>query len=336
MGQGYRLVAASSGVLADEKREIVQRAPSHGNLCEESSKAWGLASFELRSGRHCLFFCRSAGIEHTGRGGFRVYTHILIMTRGEFELLGSDPFEVERAVPPGLCDEFLREPVVHLAQLRLQPLPEPLSSPPETLILQNHSDLQRLKTVLTALLDSYRLFLFGAPLEAFRLIWDLSPPHMRPLSASYGLKWSPSRPFQLVCIGGPPTGTEQTACEEEVQVLNWQSMPVVDRAPAHDWLQFVERMWNMGRRRELRRLRAQTPGPVDVCVLNEIATLCEDIERMGRADSALVETLLERYIKVAPLFEVHGRLLDEACLAGELRRSALACSEHTMNQSPAD
>ena len=33
MAQGYRIVAASRGVLPDEKAEILRRAPSHGSLC---------------------------------------------------------------------------------------------------------------------------------------------------------------------------------------------------------------------------------------------------------------------------------------------------------------
>src|SRR5690606_38204025 len=73
MGSGYQVVAASAGVSADEKREITQRAPSHGNLCDNTPDAEALAAFVLRSQRHCVFLSRHAGAEPSGRGGYRIH-----------------------------------------------------------------------------------------------------------------------------------------------------------------------------------------------------------------------------------------------------------------------
>ena len=55
MGEGYRIVAASNGICADERREILRCAPSHGSLCDSSPGATGLASFGLDNGRRCIF-----------------------------------------------------------------------------------------------------------------------------------------------------------------------------------------------------------------------------------------------------------------------------------------
>lgn len=128
----------------------------------------------------------------------------------------------------------------------------------------------------------------------------------------------------------------QTACDHGVQVLDWPFVPASDKVLSHDWPGFVVRMWKLSRHEDLRRLAAQMPNHTDVSLLNETVALCEDIERIAHADSALVNRLLEKYVRITPVCEAHGRLLDELCIVGELRRASLASSEDTLRMSDLD
>ncbi|MEW6253059.1 MAG: hypothetical protein AB1716_20665, partial [Planctomycetota bacterium] len=74
VARGYRIVAASAGLSEDERRELVQRAPSHGNLLDSSAAAAACAGWLLRSGRYCLLSVGHDGPEPSGRGGLRVVT----------------------------------------------------------------------------------------------------------------------------------------------------------------------------------------------------------------------------------------------------------------------
>ncbi len=82
-GEGYRLVAASAGVRAEEKVEITRRSPSHDNLCGSGAGAVGLSSYLLSSGRHCVGYVCHAGCEHTA-GGHGQYYDNDDATRGGF------------------------------------------------------------------------------------------------------------------------------------------------------------------------------------------------------------------------------------------------------------
>lgn len=99
-GQGYRLVAASPGLSADERRVISATSPSHGALCDPGEAASGLAFYALPTGRLCVARSRHAGQEQTGRGGWRVLTHVIVLTPRQFEDFRCDPFALLEAAPP--------------------------------------------------------------------------------------------------------------------------------------------------------------------------------------------------------------------------------------------
>ncbi len=82
-GEGYRITAATSGVTAEERRELTRRSPSHESLIDEGEGVCGLLSLPLESGRVAVGVVRFAGREHTGRGGQRVHTHFAILTNIE-------------------------------------------------------------------------------------------------------------------------------------------------------------------------------------------------------------------------------------------------------------
>lgn len=118
MGQGYRLVAASPGVKAEEKVEITQRSPSHGSLCGQDANAKAIMSYRLTTGRHAVAYCCHSGREHTARGGWRVYTQIAILDESSFLGCDCNPFCVWRAI-----DEVVsRQGPLLKAVSRLEPL----------------------------------------------------------------------------------------------------------------------------------------------------------------------------------------------------------------------
>ena len=96
MGEGYRIIAASGKVRVEEKQAITRCSPSHGALCDESPDATGMAFYALPTGRLCVAHSCYAGAEHTGRGGQRVYTINLILTKEDFEAVAYNPFRVLR------------------------------------------------------------------------------------------------------------------------------------------------------------------------------------------------------------------------------------------------
>ncbi len=97
-GQGYRIVAASSGLAAGEKKIIARCSPSHDALCEPSDDAAGTAFYSLDTNRHCIAATWGSGREQTGRGGRRLLTHAFILTDEHFKGFECNPFAVLRAL----------------------------------------------------------------------------------------------------------------------------------------------------------------------------------------------------------------------------------------------
>src|SRR6185503_20317863 len=82
-GEGYRIITATPGIKADERAEITRRCPSHGSFCEESADAVGMSFFTLTTERHFIAIHCHAGVEHTARGGQRVYTHFVVLDNAQ-------------------------------------------------------------------------------------------------------------------------------------------------------------------------------------------------------------------------------------------------------------
>ncbi|HSW46600.1 MAG TPA: hypothetical protein VLM89_13630, partial [Phycisphaerae bacterium] len=105
MGQGYRLIAASGRVKPEEKVDILRCSPSHASLCDESPDALGLLCYPLKTGRYCIGCCLHAGVEHTARGGLRVYTHMVIVEPQVLADLDGDVVRIHAALRGHLCRE---------------------------------------------------------------------------------------------------------------------------------------------------------------------------------------------------------------------------------------
>ncbi|MCP4248680.1 MAG: hypothetical protein GY778_16670, partial [bacterium] len=110
-GSGYRLVAASDGLGRDERQQIATRSPSHDALCDPRPDATALSFYSLDSGRLCLAHSCYAGLEGTGRGGWRTYTRAVVTDVPGFARFGYNPFEMARSlVDSGQAEADLTPP----------------------------------------------------------------------------------------------------------------------------------------------------------------------------------------------------------------------------------
>lgn len=243
MGQGYRLIAASTGVSAEEKIEITQRSPSHGSLCDSSPEAVGLLSYPLADGRYCVACCIHAGVEHTARGGLRVYTHNLILDAADFTALDADPvriyaallvylrregpmLKVPSALPPlGLSIPVPAGPAEPAESESANPVPpaagiagpeEPSDKRQTETLTQIAADLQTDRSVVVVGVADLRLFL--------GTLWPLLPPGVRQrLSVSAGLRYAPPRRVRLAILPGDFGGLRRLVVGQNVALhhLDW-------------------------------------------------------------------------------------------------------------------
>jgi hypothetical protein len=336
MGQGYRLVAVSSGIATDEKREIVQRAPSHGSLCDPSPTATGLASYHLSSGRRCIFFSRNAGIEQTARGGCRVHTHVLVLEPGTFRRFKCDPLALEAVARLASDTDSGQVPPVHLERLRL------LGEATEAVDLEpgvtpSPATADRAVYILSAVLAERRTLVVGVPTprQVLGLVLGATPMAAREqLSLSYGLKFSPSRGFQLIFAEADRGEAELIVHDHEIDLFRWDLSPPQASSPFAVWLRFARQCWLSGRADEINGLAAQLARRCSADALERIAALHTAIERLRTADLGLVDRLVREHAWTISDTEAHAGLLDRFRAAVVARRADL--EEAARESSAAD
>ncbi len=257
---GYRLVAGTRGLSPAERQEITRCAPSHGSLCDGETGAAGLASFPLESGRHCLLLACNAEEEHTGRGGCRVHTHVLVLTMEQFARFGHDPWRVANAAREMLGDNLLTKTEGNLEPLELS-LGVALEGWP------TRNETQQAALLLDGLLAERQTLLADIPLaeDLIRLALTGLPANLRSaLSLSSGIKFTPKRAFQFVLL--------RNATSNEIELIaqnhGYAIVDAVDSgshvAPAYGtWCDLAATRWQAGRLPELDALalRLDTAAP---------------------------------------------------------------------------
>lgn len=96
-GDGYRLVANSPGVTAEDAHELTVWGPSHHSLCDHSPTAISINFQRLQSGNYCISRTANAGSEYSRRQGPRVYTQFLVVNADTFARFANNPFALIRA-----------------------------------------------------------------------------------------------------------------------------------------------------------------------------------------------------------------------------------------------
>lgn len=320
LGMGYRLVAVSPGVTDEEKREIVQCAPSHQSLADETPGVVACVSFPLGSGRRCVFLSQNAGVEYSGRGGCRVHTHVLVLTTDEYRQFGCDPLAVATAAVRVIDPESLRKPPTALRALTLSPTARSAEPYPP-------AD-DRLLGLVAAVLAGRRLLATGLPAarDALRLVLSALPAaHRARLSLSCGLRPAPSRAFQLVIGEADSPRLMETLVEMGVELWSPDAVSAT-RSPFDVWLRHVGRQWHAGQAAELNRLASGLTAEETPELLGRVADLADDLATVDTADEAKLGSLAARWSGPVSSSPGARQLHTEFTAACEARRAALAAA----------
>src|SRR5205823_11554078 len=95
---GYQLAATSSGIAAEEAKELTVWGPAHDSLWDTRCDARSVNFHPLSDASFCLSSTTLAGAEYSGRRGGRVYTQMFVLSRDALAQFANDPFLVLRAL----------------------------------------------------------------------------------------------------------------------------------------------------------------------------------------------------------------------------------------------
>jgi len=308
VGIGYRIIASSGGLTADEKKEITQNSPSNNSLLSSAPAARALSGYPLTSGRYAVACSCYAGIEPTARGGERVYTHVAVVGPDAFAAFECHPLRVEAAVRAAAPQPLTNAPA-RLERLALSP---PSGWRPS---MDGHDDdIQRLVVLLALLLAQQRTVVVGSPAREgllARLLSGLPRALRQSLSFSVGMKCSVSRTFQLV-LAGPPSGElERSVAGHDIRIFDWSAPPERALSAFDAWLRFVRRRWQAGRFEELDRLCAGLVEEASADQLALVASLCEEAESARCADAGELMELNRKHAGERPTSPLHADLLRQ-------------------------
>ncbi|MCH7700580.1 MAG: hypothetical protein IID37_02720 [Planctomycetes bacterium] len=288
-------MAASPGLTAAEKAEITRRSPSHDGLCEATSDADGLAYYPLSSGRWCLAHSCAAGIEHTGRGGHRVFTRAVIVAAEDRAAFDFDPIAMLTAMnEAGLTDVQL-DPPAELPSATLQP-GSALCPSSETADCWNRS-AAAMAEALGVLLHGQQLVLIAAD-DPVNSMWALTaslPISVRAsTSISCNLKFSMGRCLSLNIVADEATRLRRLLRGQPVTCIDLQCYkPSADRH-AGAWVTMVSQRWAHGQVFDLIDLTAQASADGSAADFDAIAALFAELETVDQRSSGELVEMLRR------------------------------------------
>ncbi len=317
-GQGYRIVTASPGVRAEEKAEITTRAPSHGSLYESESDSVGLLSCRLTSGRFCVGYVCHAGVEHTGRGGQRVYTHMALLDKANYRSFDSNPVMLHSAIGRLIRENGpLLKPPPHL---------EPLALLPGTCDLASPESAHWIWPSAAMLLEGHRLVLTGEkkPLSLLNCTMLSLPRRLREgFNASVNLRFSPSRGMHLVLIQGSDPQLPRQLAGQQIQARPCDSTPPTPPDRFQSWFRLLERWWREGRLEDISRLTSQTCAESTVDALAHVAAICEDADLLNNAGMEMLDEITGRHAPGSGQGPAEQTLIEQLHSRAEQVRSSL-------------
>jgi len=309
MGEGYRVIAAGKGIKPNEKQAITRNSPSHDALCADLGDAQAegplaAAFYLVDTGRLALSVSGFAGSEHTGRGGGRVYTTIVVFAAEDFARCGYNPFHVLRAMlAAGACEPQLQPPAV-LPELTLtvSVSEEPrLSAPP----LVPNVRVQVLRNLFDG--KNTVVNMPGRWLEtAEALLLALPGPLRADVSFSAGMHFSMSRMHHLELLFDDKGKARLRTTGQKVQYVDSESDDIV-APPRSAWFDFVERCYAADM---LTKLARRTSRAYDDCTLeacDRIGHTFEVIEQVPQMDCpAMLEQAAQSLDASAPGVEAEA------------------------------
>lgn len=224
---GYQIAVHSPEIGAEDLRELAVWGPSHDSLLESGEDALSINFHRLPSGAYCVSKTTPAGSEYSGRTGPKIYTQCLVVDAETLRRFANNPFALLTAA---------------FAQGSLKvydPLPDSLEGfrlggkaavVDQALLTQLLSDpgATWLGALVEAALHSTSLALIAGA-GGIRLINGLInclPVECRTeFSFCTGLKYSPRRPFRILCLGDDPTDQRRILRQHETTVLELSGKP---------------------------------------------------------------------------------------------------------------
>jgi hypothetical protein len=205
--EGYQLAGRSTGLSAEDARELAVWGPSHDSLLEQSGEPASTNFHRLCSGAYCVSRTTLAGAEYSGRGGAQVYTQFLVVPPLLLARFSNNPFAILRAAtaigalavgrsipevlqPFRLSGRAAAVDLALLAQLGRSPGPAAMAT-----------------LVQTALACDRLAVAVGSQAEQlFAGLINLLPIECRvEFSFSTGLKPSPNRAVRISALPGDPS-----------------------------------------------------------------------------------------------------------------------------------
>jgi len=325
--EGYRIVAASPGIRADEKVDITRRLPSHGSLCDTSPTAVALFCYPMNSGRYCVSHSCYAGKEHTARGGQRVYTHLVLVDRASYRVFDCNPVSVHAALVEAISDSVTLKPPSRLDTLPLAvPSPPIVTQQKHLSIRASENELQCVGQMLSILMAGERSIVVGATRPFPMLEWAmlaLPLSERERISATIGLKFSPSRQADFVLMNRDDREKLRVERTSGVQWLDVQSLPSALHSRCDRWIRLMQRWLTDNRLRHTARLTRNLNFKTQPADLDRIAAICDDIDSINDADPSALEALIRRYAAFKGNNEVERKLTDSLVQLARERASAL-------------
>jgi hypothetical protein len=272
-GEGYRLVAWSTGLRPEERQELTRRAPSHGALAGESESPRGIVLFRLQStGRFVCGLVRVSGAEHTRRGGGRVWTDFFLADAFAASKSGLHPHDFRAALaaagPP-------KQPVGS-SPLAAVDVPPPSAPAPA----QPNGDAA---AAVAAALFAGRTGVVAAGARATEVFEDalaMLPAAARGgLEAAGGLRFSPARGVRLTVLDKFDLDLDRATRGQKIDRLDVTSKAPAPDGPLATWLALMARWWKEGRGAEAAALAARLGDGWTTSGILDVASLCEAIDR---------------------------------------------------------
>ncbi len=281
--EGYRLVAASPGVTAEERTELRRSSPSHNSLCNDRVDAAAFSAYRLSSGRYCVAHSCSAGAEHTGRGGSRVYTRIAVLDDAAMEAFACDPARVYAAL------SFASDGV----ELSLPPELEPVTLDPSVPALgasgggvDGRPDPCHVARLVTIFLRPRQAVVVApeAPIATFAAAMAAIPAeHRRTVSCSVGLRFAASREITVTVVPGDEGATRRAIRGHAIEWLDLRDEKAFEGGEHANWARLVQTWIRGGRHRELAAVTDAVDEPLTAGAVFRLASLCDLLDRVQGA-----------------------------------------------------
>lgn len=280
MGEGYQIVGASNGVTPQEKADIVRNSPSHGSLPDLGENlAVGLLSYTLNSGRRCTTYCCHAGKEQSGRGGDRVYSHMVFLDRPNFTLFDSDVAGVHKALKKAVHQNGA------ILQMMNAMRPLQIDIPAQPINEEGACTLNPLRTTVAEwlwpvageILAGRKTILIGLeePFAFLKWLLLILPRSVREIvDVSVNVSFSPNRRLNLILLPNLPIHVERLMASQMITLMRaGQTVPPIEPTYA-PWLELLRVLWSQGRVTDMISLIAQVPENASAPSLNRLAQKC--------------------------------------------------------------